>query len=152
MNYELRKSQVLLHEVLLDAQVVDDEALALEGVLAHVELQQVVDGVVLGDAHAVETHVVADELLELVGRNLAETFETRDLGIDAAAVEGFQTLLLGITIVGLLLVADAEQGRLQDVEVPRRMTSGKNWRKKVVISRRMCMPSTSASVAMTTFS
>lgn len=89
LPYCLVDCEILLDDVLLDAQVVDDEALPFVGVLAHVELQQVVDRVVLGDANLVQADILADEFAELVGRNLAEALEARDLGIGAAASDGF---------------------------------------------------------------
>ena len=96
-------------------QVVDDETLPFIGVLAHVELQQIVDRIVLRDAHLVQPHTVADELAELVGRNLAETFEPRDFGIRAAPGDRLEALLLRIAVVRLLPVAHAEQRGLQHV-------------------------------------
>ena len=50
-------------------QVFDDKVLALHGVLAHVELQQVLHQVVLAEADFFEAHILANEVLELVGRD-----------------------------------------------------------------------------------
>ena len=57
--------------------------------------------------------------LNSVGGYLAQTFETRDLHAGAALGDGPLTLLVGVAVEGLLLVADAEQRRLEDVEVAR---------------------------------
>ena len=56
-------------------------------------------------------------MLELVGRDLSEAFEAGDLGVLAQAADGGGALLLAVAVEGLLLVAHAEEGRLEDVEV-----------------------------------
>ena len=57
----------LLRFILLHHKVVDDEVLAFHGVLAHVELEEAHHGIVLVEADTLETDVLADEVLELVG-------------------------------------------------------------------------------------
>ena len=77
------------------------------------------DRVVLRQAHPVQAHVLADELLELRRGDLAETFESRDLHPRAALLDGAHALLFGVAVVGHLLVAHAEERRLEDIEVAR---------------------------------
>src|SRR4030095_9457427 len=65
----------------------------------------------------VESNIFADEILKLAGGDFAESFETRDFGAGAERIYRGLLLLLGVTIPGDLLVADAEERRLQDEEV-----------------------------------
>ena len=68
-------------EVFFNHEVVDDEVLPVGCVLAHIELEHLLDGVFLFDRHGVEADVFSDEMLELVGRDLSEAFEAGDLGV-----------------------------------------------------------------------
>lgn len=79
--------QVALHDILLDTQIADNEALPFVGILAHVELQHIVDRVVLRKPHLIQADILADEPPELVGRNLAQTFESGDFGVGAASCD-----------------------------------------------------------------
>jgi hypothetical protein len=58
-----------------------------------------------------------DEVLELVGADLAQALEAGDLRALAQLGDGALALLVAVAVEGLLLVAHAEQRRLQDVEV-----------------------------------
>lgn len=117
----------IIRDVFLHHEVVDDEVLSFHGVLAHVELQQFLHGVGLAQGDLFQTHVLADEVLELVGRNLAETLESRNLRVRAELADGSHALLFRIAVDGLELrlslprtldlVAYAEEGSLQDVDV-----------------------------------
>ena len=87
------------------------------------------------EADTLEADVLADEVLELVGRNLTETLESGDLGIGAEVGDSLLALLLGVAVasdevalaVGVVLllvaldeafpVAHTEERRLQDVYV-----------------------------------
>ena len=64
-------SRHLLHlffrQVLFDDEVVDDEVLALGGVLSHVVLQQLLYLVGLVECYLLEAYVWSDEAGELVG-------------------------------------------------------------------------------------
>jgi hypothetical protein len=55
-------------------------------------------------------------MFEFIGRDFPETLEAGDLGILHLG-EGALALLVGVTIAGLLFVADPEEGRLQDIKV-----------------------------------
>ena len=66
---------------------------------------------VAGGVDGGQTHALADEALELVGVDLAETFEAGDFGVAAALGDGLEALGLGVAVerVGLLAgAADAE--------------------------------------------
>ena len=102
--------------VVFDAQVVHDELAAFEGVLAHVEAEHTFGVEILVQQHGVEAHIFADEGLELVGRDLAETFESGNLGV-GDGLEGVDAFLIGIAVSGFLFVAHAEQGGLQNIDM-----------------------------------
>lgn len=73
-----------------------------------------------------EADVLADEVLELAGRDFAQALESRDLVADAQFPDGRLLLLLGVAVQRPLLVADAEQGVSRMKRWLLRMTSGKN--------------------------
>jgi len=119
--------------VVFDHEIVDDEVLALHGVFAHVEFENLGHTVVLAQAHAVYTHILTDEVAEFLGRNLAETFESGYLRIIAEALYGSHTLVVGVAVhgvvgsvvflgatgtLGRLLVSHAEKRRLQHIYMP----------------------------------
>ena len=68
--------------------------------------------------HHLQADVLADEALELVGRNLAEAFETRDFGAAAHLLQRGFLFGRAVAIHVALLVAHAEEGSLQDIQVP----------------------------------
>ena len=108
----------LIHlRIILNPQIVDDELLAFHGVFAHVVFQQLLDAEVVAQDDRLEAHIGADEATELVGRDLAQAFESRDFGLLAAFLFGGDAFLVGVAVVGLLFVAYAEQGRLQYVDM-----------------------------------
>ena len=110
--------EVLVHKVLLDDEVVDDEVLAAGGVLTHIEIEELMDAVGALEGDGIETDARADELLELARANLAETFESGNLAGRAEFGSGLIPFLLAVAIDGLLLVADTEEGGLEHEEVP----------------------------------
>ena len=61
-----------LHEILLHAEVLDDELLPLGRVFAHEEGEQFVAAGGVVEVDWVEADVLADEVLELVGGDFAE--------------------------------------------------------------------------------
>ena len=70
--------------------------------------------------HRVETHVLTDKSLELVGRNLSQTFESCNLGFGFVLrqfLDGFDSFFVAVAIERPLFVAHTEEGRLQDVDV-----------------------------------
>ena len=85
------------------------------GILTHVEFQQFLYEVCLAQRHLLQTHVLADEMLELVWRDFSQTFESGDFGVGTQFFNGFHTFLLSVAIACLLLVAHAEERSLQDV-------------------------------------
>src|SRR5208283_4688649 len=109
-----------LHQILLDLEMVDDEFLALGGVLAHEEREQFVAAVQVGERHGIKADAGTDEILELLGRDFAQSLEARDLG--GSPEPGHRRLLLPVRIAvgGLLLVAHAEQRRLENEQVAAR--------------------------------
>ena len=90
------------------------------------------------ECHALEAHVLADEVAELVGAYLSQALEARDLGVGRELADGLLALLLAVAVEGdevalgvgvgevllvealdaLLLVTHAEEGGLEDVHVP----------------------------------
>ena len=74
--------------------------------------------------------VLADEVLELVGRDFPEALEARDLGVRPELAHGPQALLLAIAVARLLFIAHAEQRRLQDIKVSRADHVGKELQEK----------------------
>ena len=103
--------------VILNPQIVDDELLAFHGVLAHVVFQQLLDAEVVAKDDRLKPHVGTDKATELVRGDFAQTFESGDLGLLAAFLLGGDAFLVGVTIIGLFLVAHAEQRRLQDIDM-----------------------------------
>ena len=102
----------LIDQIFLHAQIVDYKSLSIRCILTHIELQQVEYLVVFGEAHGVQAHILANEVLKLVGRNLSKTFKTGYFWIWAKALDGLLALLGRIAIDGLFLVAHAEERRL----------------------------------------
>ena len=70
----------LIDQILLNAEIVDDKALTVGGILTHIELQHIADRIVLGQAHLIQAHLLADKVLKLIRRNLTKTFESCNLG------------------------------------------------------------------------
>ena len=112
------KTSDLVHVgIILNPKFVNDELLALHGVLAHIIFQQFLDAEVVAQDDRFKAHVGTNEATELVGGDFAQTFESGDLGLLTAFLLGGDAFLVGVTVVGLLLVAHAEQRRLQDVDM-----------------------------------
>ena len=65
----------------------------------------------------VQTDTVTDEALEFIRRDLPESFESRDLRCLDLGNRRLP-LLLGVAVDGLVLVLDAEERRLEDIDVP----------------------------------
>jgi len=65
----------------------------------------------------VEAHVRADHEAELVGRDFSEALEAGDLGGLAEFRQGFLALVVVVTVDGFLLIADAEEWGLENVEM-----------------------------------
>ena len=103
--------------IILNAEVLDDEALALGGVVAHVILQQLLDAEVVLKDDWLEAYVGTDEATELVGGDSAQAFVAGDLGLLAAFLLGGDAFLVSVTIVGLFFVAHTKQGCLQDMDM-----------------------------------
>lgn len=93
--------------VVFDAEVVDDKALALDGVLAHVEAEHLGHAVLFVEAHAVEADVGSDKAFEFVGGYFAEALEAGYLGLVAETCYGGYALFVGVAVVDLLLVVGA---------------------------------------------
>ena len=107
------KTSNLVHiGIILDPQVVDDELLTFHGVFAHVVFKQLLDAEVVAQDDRLKPHVGADETTELVGGDFAQAFEAGDLGLLAAFLLGGDAFFVAVAVIGLLLVAHAEQGRL----------------------------------------
>src|SRR5205814_2184889 len=106
-----------LDQILLHAQILDDEILPLGRVRAHEERQEFVGAVEMVEVDRVEADILPDEILELAGGDFAEALEARDLVAGAERGDGGMFLLLAIAILRDLLVAHAEERRLEDEEV-----------------------------------
>ena len=66
-----RRETLHLHEILLHAEILDDELLPFGRVFAHEEGEQFVAVVEVVQVHRVEADVFADEVLELAGGDFA---------------------------------------------------------------------------------
>src|SRR5574344_2505379 len=95
---------------------IHDVVLALRRVAAHVELDGLLDVHVVRARHRRQAHVLADEALEVLLVDLAETLEARDLAALAALLDRALALVVRVAEVVLLLVAHAEERRLEDVD------------------------------------
>ncbi len=102
--------------VILYNKIVDDEVLSLHGIFPHIELKKLVYGILFAKGHPVDSHVGAYESAELVGRDLAETFESGYLGVVTEFVDCSHAFFVGIAVVCLLvggiLVASSALGCL----------------------------------------
>ena len=67
--------------VVLDTEIAHDKLAALVAVLPHIETEYPLGVEILVENDGVETHVLIDEPLELVGRDFAETFESCYFGV-----------------------------------------------------------------------
>ena len=101
----------------VDDEVVHDVAASLGGVFAHVEVEDVGDGVGVIDFDGGEAHVGADELFEFVGGDFAEAFEAGDFGGFAEFVLGGGFFFFGVAVDGFFFGADAEEGGFEDEDV-----------------------------------
>ena len=72
---------VFLRQVLLNDEVIDDEVLSLNGVLTHIVAQEIAHLVAFVEMHLFETDFGPYEVAELIGGNLAKTFETGNLRV-----------------------------------------------------------------------
>ena len=110
--------QILVHQVFFNDEIVNDEILTARRVFAHIELQQVVDRVGAFEHDSVQPHAVANELFELLPIDLSEAFEPGYLPLRAQLLGRLVSLLLGIAVEGLLLVAHSEERGLKYEQVP----------------------------------
>ena len=67
--------------IFLDYQVVDDEVLALHGVLTHVVLQEFLHLVSLVEGYLFQSDVGTNEACKFIRRDFTQTFEAGDFGI-----------------------------------------------------------------------
>src|SRR5947199_52505 len=95
----------------------DDEVLALRRVLAHEEAEELVAVVEMGQRNRLQADVVADEILEFPGGDFAQALEPRDFVAGPELGHGALLFLLGIAVDRFLLVAHAEERRLEDEEM-----------------------------------
>ena len=95
--------------ILFDAEVVNDESLAVRRVLAHEEGQHVVQLVLAPEIDGVEADVLANEVGEFVRADLAQTFEARDFRLRSQRGNGVDPLLLRVAIARLLLTFQSLQ-------------------------------------------
>ena len=64
-----------------------------------------------------QTHFRTDEVLELIGADFAESFESGNLRVLAALVHGLELLFLAVAVESVLLVPHPEQRRGQHVKM-----------------------------------
>ena len=103
--------------VVFNPQIVDDKLLTLVGVLSHVVFQKLRNGHIMAQDDRLQAHILTDEIAELVGRDLSETFESCDLRMGTERFDGIDTFLVGIAVSRLFLVSHAEQRGLKDVKM-----------------------------------
>ena len=73
------RSDVYVIELLFRLEVLPYEILPVDGVVSHVEFEELGYGFLVVDVHGVEPDVVSDELPEFRVRYLSETLEPRNL-------------------------------------------------------------------------
>ena len=111
--------------------------MAFHSVFAHIELKHIAHGVLFAQSYAVEAHIRADKILKFIGRYFAETFKSSDFGIVAEFFDGRNAFFLAVAVVSFhfgvlqslrrvgcfafcfLLVSNAEEWSLQNVDMPR---------------------------------
>ena len=71
-----RRAGSRFRQILLHAQISDDEVLPFLSVLAHEEGKQFVGAVEVVEVHRIKTDVFADEILELAGGDLAQPLKS----------------------------------------------------------------------------
>ena len=108
---------VYVFKFCLASEVCTDEVLSFDGVVSHVELHDLCNRLLVAELHSVKSHVLADELDELVCRDLSETFESCDLHSALHLLEHLLLLLPCVAVADIRLVLDSEERSLKDVYV-----------------------------------
>ncbi len=90
----------VFREVFFYHEVVYDEVLSFGCVLAHVVFEELLHLVRFVERHLFEAHLRTDEIGELVGRNLAKTFKSGYLRVGTQLADGFEPLVLAVTVAG----------------------------------------------------
>ena len=85
--------------VFLYHEVVDDEVLAVHGVLAHVVFQQLRHLIALVECHLVQSDVGSDEVDELLGADFSQSLEACDFGVRPKVVDSLQAFLVGVAVL-----------------------------------------------------
>ena len=94
--------------IFFNHQIVDNELLTLHGVFTHIVFKHLMYGILLAEHHGIQPHVGTNEVFELFGRYLAETFESGNLSRAATLLDSCQSLLFGIAVTSNFLVTYAE--------------------------------------------
>ena len=76
--------------------------MTFHGVLAHVVFEEFGYVVAFVEGDGIETHAWADEGFEFFGVDLAETFESGDLGVGTELFDGGEALFVGVAVDGLV--------------------------------------------------
>ena len=79
-------------------EVLHYEVLAERGVVTHVELKYLVGRVFLVDVHGVQTHVVADEILELFIGDFSKSLEPGDFRALSELLDALQLFRLAVAV------------------------------------------------------
>ena len=96
---------LLLGKVFFHNKVVDDEILPFHRVFAHVVFQERLHLVALVERHLFQSDIWADEMAELVRRNLSQTFESRDFWCGREFLDSSQAFLFVVAVDGFKLRA-----------------------------------------------
>ena len=96
----IHRFRIFLWNILLNHQIVDDEVLALHGILSHIVFQKLLHLVVLMQRNLLQTHIRTYEMSKLLWRNLAETLESGDFRVWSEFTDSLLALFVTITIVG----------------------------------------------------
>ena len=96
----IHRFRIFLWNILLNHQIVDDEVLALHGILSHIVFQKLLNLVVLMQRNLLQTHIRTYEMSKLLRRNLAETLESGDFRVWSEFTDSLLALFVTITIVG----------------------------------------------------
>ena len=89
-----------LYLILLHMQVLNDKILSVRSIFAHVELKHLDDRFIFVQNNRIETDLVSDKILELIGGYLSQTFESGNLYASHENLDRRIPFLFGITVFG----------------------------------------------------
>ena len=98
-------------------QVLNDKILSVRSILTHIELQHLDDRFIFVQNDRIETDLLSDKILELIGGYLSQTFEPGNLHACYEHLDRRIPFLFGITVFGPFFIPYPEERGLQDVQM-----------------------------------